>query len=202
DVRQPGARDAQGGNSFAVLADGKRFVIGGVDGTVLLGETATGEALNDPPGHRGYLSAVTLTEEGRTAVTFGGDGTLRRWDLSSGKEVGRTPLDGVGMFRGLAFAPDRKTALGLRRVDDGWAAELYDATTGKRTARLSLDGNKVKAPGGAFGWRALAWLPDGSVVVSEGACAVRVGADGRELQRYAADGGREVRAVAASPDGN
>ena len=44
-----------------------------------LAGTATPRVLT---GHAGYVYAVAVTADGRTAVSGGGDGTVRVWDLA------------------------------------------------------------------------------------------------------------------------
>jgi WD40 repeat protein len=182
-------------HSLAVLPDSKRFVIGHDDGSLLLCDAATGKVLNDQPGHRGVVWAAGLTDGDRTAVTAAMDGTIRRWDLPSGREVGRTAIDQLNLFHGLGVAPDGRTVLGRGRIGRAWIMGLIDATTGKLIARLPLNGNPVSDR-----YRPLAWLADGSLIVSDGAGkATRFDRDGRELQTFKA-GGREVNALAVSPD--
>jgi WD40 repeat protein len=181
--------------SLAVFPDSERFVIGHNDGSLLVCDAATGKVLNDQPGHRGVVWAAGLTDGDRTGVTTAMDGTIRRWDLLSGQEIGRTAIDQLDLFQALGVAPDGRTVLGRGRIGRAWIMGLINATTGKLITRLPLNSNPVSDR-----YRPFAWLADGSLIVSDGAGkATRFDRDGRELQTFRADG-REVNALAVSPD--
>jgi WD40 repeat protein/predicted Ser/Thr protein kinase len=79
-----------------------------------------GELLIDGP--------ATLSEDRRTAVRFGTDRVLRRWDLASGRRVGEWRLDGPGEPRLTAFADNLST---LAFVEEGETVRLWDATSGR-----------------------------------------------------------------------
>ena len=49
-------------------------------------------------GHHGTVWAVTVSADGRTAVSGGYDGTVRVWDLADGRHYTRGPAVGIGIF--------------------------------------------------------------------------------------------------------
>lgn len=76
-------------SAVAVGADGARLVIGTEGGAVLVRETAGGKLPRlDLTGHAGPVRAVAVRAGGWWAASAGADGTVRLWDLRSGKEAG------------------------------------------------------------------------------------------------------------------
>jgi RNA polymerase sigma factor (sigma-70 family) len=129
-------------NSLAVMSDGKRFVIGGNDGSIILGDVTSGRVLNEQPGHRAGIAAAAINADGQ-AMTIGNDRTLRRWDLSSGKQVGQTPVDITGNLRPLAVSPDGRTLLSAFNQDQKWSTVLHDTASGKVVGELPIDDQKL-----------------------------------------------------------
>lgn len=189
ELWQSQLRMEQAVNGLTVLPDGKRFVLSTHNGEILLCDAATGKVPDQHRGHGSPVSAVAIADGGRTAVTAGGDQTLRRWDLSSGKEVSRTAVEG---FAGTAFAPDLRTVFAMGQLDGKWVCGVIDAATGKRTAWQPLEDRQLSRP---------TWLPDGSLILSGGTDkATRFDRTGRELHTFKV-AGRVVDAVAISPEG-
>jgi WD40 repeat protein len=58
----------------------------------------------------GQLTCVTIARTGQLALTGGGDGTVRLWDLKAGREVWAKPLHKAAV-RSVAFSPDGQQAL-------------------------------------------------------------------------------------------
>jgi WD40 repeat protein len=48
--------------------------------------------LQDFPAHRGVVMAAVLTPEGDQVISAGFDGTVRIWDVLSGKEVSQARI--------------------------------------------------------------------------------------------------------------
>jgi RNA polymerase sigma factor (sigma-70 family) len=195
EVRWRGGRDMDSIYGIAVFPDSRRFVLGHGARQVGIYDVATGKPLVEPPGHRGGMSTVRIAADGKSAMTAGWDNVLFRWDLLTGRELGR--VAGADKLRVASIAPDGRRGFGNQG--------LVDAATGKVLAPVDLP---------HLGWfgveRAgrVAWLPDGSVVAAdEESRAVRYGPDGKKLAEYvvAKPGkprtGPPVVGVAAAPDG-
>jgi WD40 repeat protein len=73
-------------SAIAITSDGSRVIPGGSDGTVGVWSFVTGDELLILRGHAGVVTNVTVSADGRSAVSASGfgDGTLRVWDLSTG----------------------------------------------------------------------------------------------------------------------
>jgi WD40 repeat protein len=136
---------------FDVSADGARAATAG-DVTVRVWEVA-----GAPPrifaGHRGRVTAVRLTRDGRTVFSTGSDGTLRQWSVDSGDG---SVLDSAGADL-VALALSRDERVIATAVRDGTVR--FVARGGVRGAYRAHD---------AHGINALAVSSDGRFIASAG----------------------------------
>jgi WD40 repeat protein len=102
---------------------------------------ATGKELRPLVGHKGKLSALAFSADGRTLASSAQDKTLRLWDVATGKELRQFPRTVVFS---MIFSPDGKHLLSS---ENPW--RLLDLTTGEELARFpgacvfSPDGRSV-----------------------------------------------------------
>jgi WD40 repeat protein len=101
--------------------------------------------------HDKYVSAASLSPDGRTVLTASADGTARLWDAQSGKELQRLPHGSVVLAA--SFSPDGRTVL---TASADKTARLWDAQSGKELQRLHH---------GVAVWAA-SFSPDGRSVVT------------------------------------
>jgi WD40 repeat protein len=124
---------ADGGCVFgvAVAADGRTFATGQPSGARLWRLPAppaaekVGEVRRFGWGHA--IQGAALSPDGRLAVAGGADGSVRLWDLGTGKELRRLPGH-AGWAYAVAFTPDGKGVISAGRDA---VLRLSDVATGK-----------------------------------------------------------------------
>ncbi len=185
--------------AIAISADGVRTVTGDEGGTVQVRGPASGPLPNNvcghPPkplvlsGHRGRVSSVAVSADGRRIVSGGIDGTIRVWDAVTGKEV-RTLTGHAGPVLSVAVSAD-----GGRIVSgsaDG-TVKVWDAAAGLMKRTLTTDTDAVTG---------VALSADGRRIVATNYKTAEVwDADTGRSERTLAGHADLVYAVAISPDG-
>ena len=205
--------------------DGEHLVIPNADGSMEL-RRRTG-----PPfmlrGHRGLITNVEFTQDGRTVYSSSFDGALRRWDVATGS--GTVVLEGTIPIRGFAVAHDGRVvayagdlaylinAAGVvTRLGAGSAWCIASAEFEPVTDRLIIsrcDNNLavvvdqtriIELPTGGYGMSCIAGSPDGRRIAG--------GLNDRTVRLWDAESGQVIDtlrghsdvtySVAFSPDGN
>jgi WD40 repeat protein len=191
--------------ALAVLPERGQALSAGDDGTVRLWDLGSGEERQRFAGHRSVVfsypvgrervtgrtslvwSVAALPERGQ-ALSAGADGTVRLWDLDSGREVRRFEGHSGGACAVVALPGGQALTAG----PDG-TMRLWDLDSGREVRRFA---------GHSTGVRAVAALSERGQVLSVGPDGtVRLWdlASGREVQRLVGHSGALV-AVAALPE--
>jgi WD40 repeat protein len=135
---------------------------------------------------------LTFTPDGRTLISAGSDGRLRRWDLAGPTlcELSLRRADTVDFASVVGFAPDGKTlAVG------GWngTVRLYEMAGGRLRERATLQAGQGQLLD-------LAFSPDGKILVA--ACLAEVSPGGTvRLWRLGGDGPKEWSVLQGLPEG-
>src|SRR5262249_19356097 len=90
--------------SVAFSRDGKRLAAGASDGTIEVGDSASGEAVATLRGHASEVQGLAFSPDGRLA-SAGTDRTVRLWDLATREEV-LTLRGHASQVNAVAFSPD------------------------------------------------------------------------------------------------
>jgi WD40 repeat protein len=110
-------------------------------------------------GHLSSMLAVALSPDNARAASIGGDGTIRLWDVKTGKEQGRF-TDFIGYPRSIAFSPDGKRLLtGQSGAKPNRLVRLFDVETKKLIRSFEGHSGTVVA---------VAVAPDGKTGISAG----------------------------------
>ena len=86
--RESRARFAPGARSMAFVAEGRTLLVGSIDKTARLWDSATGQSIGPPFEHESSLVGVAVSPNGRMFLTASFDGVVRFWDATTGKPVG------------------------------------------------------------------------------------------------------------------
>jgi RNA polymerase sigma factor (sigma-70 family) len=105
----------------------------------LMANTASAQPKGVPlKGHKGAVRAAVFAPDGKAIATAGADGTVRLWDLATGRQTHK--LEEPGEVVGVAYSPDGKT-LAAGSAGKKGAVTLWDTATGKLTLRHSHKGS-------------------------------------------------------------
>jgi WD40 repeat protein/serine/threonine protein kinase len=156
-------RDLKDAVTAAAVSDDRTVLVGTAGGTVAVWDARAKRVLVTLPLHAGPVRAVSLSRDGRHALSAGADGVVKLCDVDTGREVARLP--GGGAVNGLAFigGGDRALAgsedgkLRLWEPDPAQPPAAASTLTGAPDARMTAWGMSPD------GQSALAACEDGQV---------------------------------------
>ena len=141
-------------------------------------------------GHTKAINSMAVTPDGKTIVSGSWDGTIKLWDIESGKEL-RMLKEDTGGVTSVAVTPDGKTI-----VSGSWngTIRLWGIESGKELRMLKEDTGEVTS---------VAVTPDGKKIVS--------GSDDGTIRLWDIESGKELNtlkghtnaiiSMAVTPDG-
>jgi len=104
-------------------------------------------------GHTDAVNGAAFSPDGEFLVTCSKDGTVRLWEVASGKEVRRF-IGHTGPTYGAAFSPDGKYIL---TSSEDETARLWDVKTGEEIRRFTGHTDEVNN---------VAFSPDGKYILT------------------------------------
>jgi WD40 repeat protein len=103
------------GGPFWFSPDGTRLAAWNGEGTIKIWNARTGQEmhwnartgqeLDTLSGHRGSISSIAISPDGKTLASIGSDRAVKLWDIRTGQEVASLEVQ-TGFIRCLAFTPD------------------------------------------------------------------------------------------------
>ena len=140
--------------SLSVSADGSLLATGSLDpdwGKLRVWDLRTGEPLFDWASAKAgphILRGVTLSADGSSVIAALGDGSLRRWDVATGKErpiaqpkLEKLPRDGMlGGMEPVARAIFSRDGRSIAMIGRGWAQVMDIASGARRFKAVATNG--------------------------------------------------------------
>lgn len=176
--------------SVAFSPDGRRFVSGGQDATMILWDLGSATEFLPPlKGHRSNIQQVTYSRDGKMIASVALDEQVLLWDASNGERIGDPLLGHEGLITAVAFSPDGTQ---LASGGDDGTIRIWDLAT--RQSEVFLQPAEV--------WD-LAWSPDGNTLAaaSAGNWVRLFETETFETYRVLRGAKGLVRSIAWSPDG-
>jgi WD40 repeat protein len=118
--------EAENPLALAFSPDGA-MLAGIKDYDIQLWKTASGEASTSLKGHMLVVYSVVFHPDGKTLFSISHDGTVRQWDLATGKEIGRLTEPAGWFGYSLATSADGKTLAMEAGTGAGFGPEKYQA---------------------------------------------------------------------------
>jgi RNA polymerase sigma factor (sigma-70 family) len=191
--------------SFCYAPDSKTLALGrwlapALNGETVLCDAATGKVIRQLQGV-GASSALCFASDGKALISTGGEGKIRHWDPTTGKEI-HQPLpeqqrDDNRFYFDL-FAPDGKTFVTVSTASNKsirvWdTLQLRDVATGKVIRHFQYTGSFACCS------------PDGKTLVSvdgkDGSIRLWEIASGKEIRRFQEPLAPCTGCVTFAPDG-
>ncbi len=147
--------------SVAFAPGGSMLAVGGglKDRTISLREVSTGKELRRLTGHAYAVTSLAFLPGGEALISGSPDGTLRLWDVATGRErlcLRRSPEQGLGGFNGLSLSPDGRF---VASAGQDRAVRVWELATGQEVRAFRGHQGEVYA---------VAFAPDGKALASGG----------------------------------
>ena len=142
--------------SIAFSPDDHLIVSGGIDQTLRLWNSNTGEQIKFPfKGHKDVVTTVAFSPSGQKIASASLDKSIRLWDVHTGQEIGQQLLAHTEGIKAITFSPDGKLIVSAS-LDK--TIRFWDASTLKQIGQPLI--------GHENGITSIFFSPDGKQLVS------------------------------------
>ncbi len=149
-------------NTVAWSPDGKRIASGAWDNTVQVWDVTTRLTYVTYRGHSSVVRSVTWSPDGKF-IASSDDLTAQVWNASTGEHI-FTYSGHTTFVSAVAWSPDGKR---IASASDDQTVQLWNApSVGTRSSGPIAGGDVFTYPGHSRGVRAIAWSPDGKLIIS------------------------------------
>jgi dipeptidyl aminopeptidase/acylaminoacyl peptidase len=145
--------DTGGNDVIAVSSDGKWYAHGAAGSTIQVRDAHTGALYRTHEGLDGRVVSLAFRPDGARLLGADGHGTLKIWDIATGREIAATKLTGVGIYVCKFSADGKRLAVtGYRRQLNTGEVRILDAEAAREVCSLK---------GHALGVHDADFTPDG-----------------------------------------
>jgi WD40 repeat protein len=149
-------------NTVAWSPDGRRIASGAWDDTVQVWDATTGSMYVIYRGHKSVVRSVAWSPDGKF-IASGDALTVQVWNASTGEHI-FTYSGHTTFVSAVAWSPDGNR---IASASDDQTVQLWNApAVGTRSSGSIAGGDVFTYPGHSRGVRAIAWSPDGKLIVS------------------------------------
>jgi WD40 repeat protein len=128
-------------NSLAMAGNDPRFLyVAGVGPKISVYNLANLQVTRTFDGHTDAINAIDISKNNQYLLSGSNDKTARIWDLKSGKELRKLPVD-CWKVLAVAFSDDSKYA--VTGCNDG-SIKVWEVETGKLLTSIQSTGNVVR----------------------------------------------------------
>lgn len=182
---------------LAFSHDDRTIAAGGRSGVIRLWRADSGEEIGALDAPANPIVEVSVRPDGKELSTTEEDGSIGRWDLSTGRRTGRQDAPRSAFREAHAFTPDGEA---VAYVEKDNLVHFFDLTAAADTARLeSQDGAVCSLSASPDGKTLALGTDEGVLLLWEPASGrTRVGCGEHSVS---SEGSRGIRTIAFSPQG-